>query len=57
MVNFGSEEQKRRFLPSMLQGRVRFCLGVTEPDGTYNNVPMFQYVSEAGLMTNSGSWI
>ncbi|GAB1217468.1 hypothetical protein ATERTT37_006707 [Aspergillus terreus] len=32
VINFGSEEQKRRFLPDMLQGRTRFCLGVTEPD-------------------------
>lgn len=33
LANFGSEEQKRRFLPDVLQGRSRFCLGVTEPDG------------------------
>lgn len=33
MINFGNEEQKRRFLPDMLRGRTRFCLGVTEPDG------------------------
>lgn len=33
MINFGNAEQKRRFLPDMLKGRTRFCLGVTEPDG------------------------
>jgi alkylation response protein AidB-like acyl-CoA dehydrogenase len=33
LVNFGNAEQKRRFLPDVLQGRSRFCLGVTEPDG------------------------
>ncbi|KAH7063488.1 acyl-CoA dehydrogenase/oxidase [Macrophomina phaseolina] len=32
LLNFGSEEQKRRFLPDVLTGRTRFCLGVTEPD-------------------------
>ncbi|GME46821.1 Acyl-CoA dehydrogenase conserved site [Neofusicoccum parvum] len=32
LVNFGSEEQKRRFLPGVLGGQMRFCLGVTEPD-------------------------
>ncbi|KAH7072477.1 acyl-CoA dehydrogenase/oxidase [Paraphoma chrysanthemicola] len=32
LVNYGNEEQKRRFLPDVLQGRSRFCLGVTEPD-------------------------
>lgn len=33
LINFGNEEQKRRFLPDVLSGKVRFCLGVTEPDG------------------------
>lgn len=33
VILFGNEEQKRRFLPDMLQGKIRFCLGVTEPDG------------------------
>lgn len=33
LLNFGTEEQKRRFVPDMLAGRTRFCLGVTEPDG------------------------
>ncbi|KAF9889614.1 hypothetical protein FE257_007122 [Aspergillus nanangensis] len=32
VINFGTPEQKQRFLPDMLQGRTRFCLGVTEPD-------------------------
>lgn len=34
VIQFGSEEQKCRFLPEMLKGKIRFCLGVTEPDGT-----------------------
>jgi hypothetical protein len=33
LINFGSEEQKRRLLPDLIAGRSRFCLGVTEPDG------------------------
>ncbi|PSN66692.1 acyl-CoA dehydrogenase NM domain-like protein [Corynespora cassiicola Philippines] len=32
LINFGTEEQKKRWLPDVLRGRVRFCLGVTEPD-------------------------
>ncbi|KAH0842315.1 hypothetical protein AYO21_00067 [Fonsecaea monophora] len=32
LINFGSEEQKMRFLPDVILGRSRFCLGVTEPD-------------------------
>lgn len=38
VINFGNEEQKRRFLPDMLKGRIRFCLGVTEPDGESLNL-------------------
>lgn len=33
LINFGNDEQKARFLPDMLTGKTRFCLGVTEPDG------------------------
>jgi len=33
LINFGSDDQKKRFLPDMLAGKSRFCLGVTEPDG------------------------
>lgn len=33
VVNFGSNAQKQKFLPSVINGKSRFCLGVTEPDG------------------------
>ncbi|KAH8667618.1 acyl-CoA dehydrogenase/oxidase [Tricladium varicosporioides] len=32
IVNFGTKEQKERFLPRVARGEVRFCLGITEPD-------------------------
>ncbi len=32
IVVFGSDEQKRRFLPPLIQGQDRACFGVTEPD-------------------------
>jgi alkylation response protein AidB-like acyl-CoA dehydrogenase len=32
LVQFGNEEQQRRFLPEILTGKTRFCLAVTEPD-------------------------
>ena len=32
LIIHGSAEQKSRFIPDVLQGRTRFCLGVTEPD-------------------------
>ena len=32
--DFGSEEQKLRYLPKAARGEIRFCLAITEPDGT-----------------------
>lgn len=33
LINFGTIEQKKRFVPGIMDGSSRFCLGVTEPDG------------------------
>lgn len=30
---FGTKEQRRRWLPGAARGDLRFCLGITEPDG------------------------
>jgi alkylation response protein AidB-like acyl-CoA dehydrogenase len=35
LVNFGTPKQKKDFLPGILNGKTRFCLGVTEPDGMF----------------------
>ncbi len=32
IVVFGSEEQKQRWLPELIEGKVKACFGVTEPD-------------------------
>ncbi|EPE31947.1 Acyl-CoA dehydrogenase NM [Glarea lozoyensis ATCC 20868] len=32
VVNFGTQSQKDKFLPSVANGSLRFCLGITEPD-------------------------
>lgn len=34
IVYFGTQEQKERFLPGVANGTIRFCLGITEPDGS-----------------------
>ena len=33
VVAFGTEAQKKKFLPGVADGSTRFCLGITEPDG------------------------
>jgi glutaryl-CoA dehydrogenase len=50
---FGSEEQRRRYLPEMAAGRLIGCFGLTEPD--YGSNP-------AGMITRAveqrdGSWV
>jgi alkylation response protein AidB-like acyl-CoA dehydrogenase len=32
IMNFGTEEQKAQFLPSILKGEIHFCIGYTEPE-------------------------
>lgn len=36
IVVFGTDEQKQRFLPRLIQGQDRACFGVTEPDAGLN---------------------
>ncbi|KAF9884972.1 hypothetical protein FE257_000882 [Aspergillus nanangensis] len=33
IVNFGTDEQKQKWLPGILTGELSFCLGATEPTG------------------------
>ena len=33
ILNFGTKLQKQEFLPKASRGEIRFCLGITEPDG------------------------
>ena len=33
VARFGTPEQRRRWLPAVARGEIRFCLGITEPDG------------------------
>jgi alkylation response protein AidB-like acyl-CoA dehydrogenase len=33
ILNHGSDAQKRRWLPGLFEGKVSFCLGITEPSG------------------------
>lgn len=33
VARFGTKEQRRRWLPKVARGELRFCLGITEPEG------------------------
>jgi alkylation response protein AidB-like acyl-CoA dehydrogenase len=33
IARFGTAEQRQRWLPKVARGDIRFCLGITEPDG------------------------
>ena len=50
---FGSEEQKRRWLPPMARGEVIGCFGLTEPDYGSNPSGMITMAREQG----DGSWV
>ncbi len=36
ILRFGTEEQRQRWLPSLIEGREKTCFGVTEPDAGLN---------------------
>src|SRR4030081_2142482 len=50
---FGSDEQKRRWLPKMASGEVIGCFGLTEPDYGSNPSGMMTMAKEQ----QDGSWI
>jgi glutaryl-CoA dehydrogenase len=50
---FGSEEQKRHYLPKMAQGEIIGCFGLTEPDFGSNPSGMITMAHEQ----SDGSWV
>jgi glutaryl-CoA dehydrogenase len=50
---FGSEEQKRRYLPGMAKGEIIGCFGLTEPDYGSNPAGMITMAKQQG----DGTWI
>jgi glutaryl-CoA dehydrogenase len=50
---FGSEEQKRRYLPKMASGEIIGCFGLTEPDFGSNPSGMLTHAREQ----SDGSWV
>jgi len=60
IFQFGSEEQKRRWLPQMAAGKVIGCFGLTEPNHGSNPAGMLtraKRVSDGWLLNGSKAWI
>jgi len=57
---FGSEEQKRRYLPRMARGELIGCFGLTEPQGGSDPANMKTHASKRGgdwVLNGSKMWI
>lgn len=60
IYTFGSDEQKRRFLPKMATGEIMGCFGLTEPDFGSNPAGLLTYYDEDGddiLLNGAKMWI
>jgi acyl-CoA dehydrogenase len=60
VVVFGTEEQKRRFLPPLIAGREKACFGVTEPDAGLNTTEIKTRAEKRGdryVVTGQKIWI
>ena len=60
IVVFGSDEQKQRWLPDLIQGRKKACFGVTEPDAGLNTTSIKTFAERNGeeyLIRGKKIWI
>lgn len=60
VVAFGSEAQKARMLPPLIQGKDKACFAVTEPDAGLNTTEIKTFAERAGdryIVTGQKIWI
>jgi acyl-CoA dehydrogenase len=60
VVVFGSDEQKRRMLPPLIQGIDKACFAVTEPDAGLNTAKIKTFAEQSGgryIVTGQKIWI
>ncbi|MCE2741885.1 MAG: acyl-CoA dehydrogenase family protein [Sphingobacteriales bacterium] len=62
IYKFGSEEQKRKYLPKLASGEMMGCFGLTEPDHGSNPAGMTTHFKEAGdgknvILNGAKMWI
>jgi glutaryl-CoA dehydrogenase len=60
IYTFGSEEQKRKYLPKLAAGEMMGCFGLTEPDFGSNPSGMITNIKDAGdhvILNGAKMWI
>ncbi|MBR9909281.1 MAG: acyl-CoA/acyl-ACP dehydrogenase [Gammaproteobacteria bacterium] len=60
VVVFGTDEQKQRFLPPLIQGKDRCCFGVTEPSVGLNTTQIKTFAERKGdkyIVNGAKVWI
>jgi glutaryl-CoA dehydrogenase len=60
IFTYGSEEQKRKFLPKLASGEIMGCFGLTEPDHGSNPSGMITNIKDKGdhyLLNGAKMWI
>lgn len=60
IFTFGSEEQKRKYLPKLVSGELMGCFGLTEPDFGSNPAGMVTHFEDAGdhvILNGAKMWI
>lgn len=60
IYTFGSEEQKKKYLPKLATGELMGCFGLTEPDYGSNPAGMLSHFDDAGdhvILNGSKMWI
>jgi alkylation response protein AidB-like acyl-CoA dehydrogenase len=60
IANFGTEEQRVKYLPKVARGELRFCLGITEPDGGSDVARISTTARKVGdqyIVNGSKKWI
>ena len=60
IFTYGSEEQKKKYLPKLASGEFLGCFGLTEPDHGSNPSGMLSNIKEAGdnvILNGSKMWI
>jgi len=60
ITRFGTKDQRQRWLPKVARGEIRFCLGITEPDGgsdVANIKTTAERVGDVYRVNGSKKWI